>query len=91
MNNKAMEIANGTLAHTYSDEMPEGAINNFAERIILECCKVIQNRLCPNNPFDSLPVMDIRDHFGLEPNRQCWVTRNLMTQKMSKSFLTKDK
>jgi cyclopropane fatty-acyl-phospholipid synthase-like methyltransferase len=77
MNSKAMEIASVTLAHTYSDEMPEFAINNFAEQIILKCCEIAQARTQNmNNPFDSMVVLDIKEYFGLEANQQYWATRN---------------
>jgi hypothetical protein len=72
-----MQIANGTLAHTYSDDMPESAINNFAEQIILKCCEIAQTRTQgANSPFDSLVVLDIKEYFGIEANQHYWSNRN---------------
>jgi hypothetical protein len=35
---------------------------------VRECCKMINAHMQGSNPYDSLLVLQIKEHFGIEPN-----------------------
>jgi hypothetical protein len=38
----------------------------FAELIVRECCDMVNKHLQHNNPNDCIPVLDIKERFGIE-------------------------
>ncbi len=77
MNERIDEIAfeAGCHRHKYYDpKHPElegyiinqSALDDFALRIIKECCGMVNAHMKHNNPHDSILTLKIKEHFGIE-------------------------
>jgi hypothetical protein len=43
-------------------------VEKFAKLIIDQCCKMINTHVQHNNPYDCIPVLNIKEYFDIEPN-----------------------
>jgi hypothetical protein len=73
MNERAVFIAAAHVSNPCADTwvFDDAGFDAFCKELILECCTVIQQHQ-GNNPLDSLNVIAIKEHFGIEPNEQHW-------------------
>ncbi len=52
----------------YHDDLEEVYNKKFAELILNDCFNMVNKHMQYNNPNDSLLVISMKDHFGIELN-----------------------
>jgi len=65
-----LEIKQDGAGYEYYKAWPED-LQKFAESIVRECCQMANERIQHNNPHDCILVLDIKEHFDIEPECGC--------------------
>lgn len=66
MNQEVLKLIEDATLST-ADSLDE-KLELFATIIIKECCKMVNNHMQHNNPYDCLLVINIKERFGIISN-----------------------